>query len=171
MSFAVAQKRKAMHRQFSKNARFDVALVEMAVICAIIVKNNRWLSVKTTYGLVKSTNSRCIFPQNFCKMQVYQTKMPFGQIENDGFPSGGNYERNIRSKISTYAQKCQFDAGRCCNKTQHNGASRFKMGKRRFRPPTFPCWWNCRTFWVCRWTNYSAKSGKHVCKCRPTKKA
>lgn len=137
MSFAVAQKRKAMHRQFSKNARFYVALVEMAVICAIIVKNNRWLSVKTTYGLVKSTNSRCIFPQNFCKMQVYQTKMPFGQIENDGFPSGGNYERNIRSKISTYAQKCQFDAVRCCNKTQHNGASRFKMGKRRFRPRHF----------------------------------
>lgn len=77
---------------FLKNARFDVALVEMAVICGIIVKNNRWLSVKTTYGLVKSTNSRCIFPQNFCKMHVYQTKMPFGQIENDGFPSGGNYE-------------------------------------------------------------------------------
>lgn len=165
-SFCVCRRRQTIFFVF-----LTVRLLETVLIHGIIVKNNRWLSVKTTYGLVKSTNSRCIFPQNFCKMQVYQTKMPFGQIENDSFPSGGNYERNIRSKISTYAQKCQFDAGRCCNKTQHNGASRFKMGKRRFRPPTFPCWWNCRTFWVCRWTNYSAKSGKHVCKCRPTKKA
>lgn len=113
-SFCVCRRRQTIFFVF-----LTVRLLETVLIHGIIVKNNRWLSVKTTYGLVKSTNSRCIFPQNFCKMQVYQTKMPFGQIENDGFPSGGN----LRETFGQRFQRMRKNA----NLTQEDVATKLNI--------------------------------------------